>query len=252
MVAIPLIVKTVIDGPLADGDRAGVVRWAAVAAGLALVEMFLAFSRRYLLALVSTDLETELRDDLYAHLQRLDVGFHDRWQSGQLLSRAMTDLVDHPALRRLRRGLLRPHHRAGGRDLRGPARASRAAGAAHVRRRHPRRVAVPPLRAAVPRDRPPHPGPDRRPHDHDRGGRQGHPRPQGVRPWPGGVRRLRAPGHRDPRHPDRAHHAAHPVRLGARRHPEPHAHGGAARRRARGRARAASPSAAWSRSCPTC
>lgn len=92
MVAIPLIVKTVIDGPLADGDRAGVVRWAAVAAGIALVEVFLAFSRRYLLTLVSTGLETELRDDLYAQLQRLDVGFHDKWQSGQLLSRAMTDL----------------------------------------------------------------------------------------------------------------------------------------------------------------
>jgi ATP-binding cassette subfamily B protein len=92
MVAIPLIVKTVIDGPLADGDRAGVVRWAAVAAAIALIEVFLAFSRRYLLTLVSTGLETELRDDLYAQLQRLDVGFHDKWQSGQLLSRAMTDL----------------------------------------------------------------------------------------------------------------------------------------------------------------
>ena len=33
-----------------------------------------------------------MRNDLYAQLQRLDVGFHDRWQSGQLLSRAMTDL----------------------------------------------------------------------------------------------------------------------------------------------------------------
>ena len=41
---------------------------------------------------LSTGLETNLRDDLYAQLQRLDVGFHDRWQSGQLLSRAMTDL----------------------------------------------------------------------------------------------------------------------------------------------------------------
>jgi ATP-binding cassette subfamily B protein len=40
-----------------------------------------------------TNLETALRDDLYAQLQRLDVGFHDRWQSGQLLSRAMTDLA---------------------------------------------------------------------------------------------------------------------------------------------------------------
>ena len=30
--------------------------------------------------------------DLYAHLQRLPVGFHDRWQSGQLLSRVTSDL----------------------------------------------------------------------------------------------------------------------------------------------------------------
>ena len=92
MVAIPLIVKTVIDGPLTTGDRAAVLRWAALAAAIALVEVFFAFSRRYLLTLVSTGLETELRDDLYAQLQRLDVGFHDKWQSGQLLSRAMTDL----------------------------------------------------------------------------------------------------------------------------------------------------------------
>jgi ATP-binding cassette subfamily B protein len=92
MVAVPLIVKAVVDGPLADGDRAGVVRWAGLAAAIACVEVFLAFSRRYLLTLVSTGLETALRNDLYAQLQRLDVGFHDRWQSGQLLSRAMTDL----------------------------------------------------------------------------------------------------------------------------------------------------------------
>jgi ATP-binding cassette subfamily B protein len=92
MIAIPLIVKHVIDGPLADGDRAAVVRWAAVAGGLAVTEVFLAFGRRYLLTLTATGLETQLRDDLYAKLQQLDVGFHDRWQSGQLLSRAMTDL----------------------------------------------------------------------------------------------------------------------------------------------------------------
>jgi ATP-binding cassette, subfamily B, bacterial len=91
-VALPLIVKTVIDGPLHDGDRAGILRWCAVAVGLATVEIGLAFTRRYLLALVATELETAVRNDLYAHLQRLDVGFHDRWQSGQLLSRATSDL----------------------------------------------------------------------------------------------------------------------------------------------------------------
>ena len=64
-----------------------------MAVGLAVLEIVLAFVRRFLLAIVATELETALRDDLYAHLQRLDVGFHDRWQSGQLLSRATTDLA---------------------------------------------------------------------------------------------------------------------------------------------------------------
>ena len=92
LIALPLIVKAVIDGPLAEGDRDGIARWAALAAVFAVLEGFLAFGRRYCLSVVSTGLETRLRDDLYAKLQRLDVGFHDRWQSGQLLSRAMTDL----------------------------------------------------------------------------------------------------------------------------------------------------------------
>ncbi|MEY2447757.1 MAG: ATP-binding cassette, subfamily bacterial, partial [Acidimicrobiaceae bacterium] len=91
-VALPLIVKTVIDGPLHDGDRRGIVFWAGVAGVLAALDIAMGFGRRYLLAVVATELETQLRDDLYAHLQRLDVGFHDRWQSGQLLSRATTDL----------------------------------------------------------------------------------------------------------------------------------------------------------------
>lgn len=92
-VAMPLVVKAVIDGPIVHHDRAGIVRWAMFAMSLAIVEMSLNHVRRSQLAVVSTDLETALRDDLYRQMQRLDVGFHDRWQSGQLLSRSMTDLA---------------------------------------------------------------------------------------------------------------------------------------------------------------
>src|SRR3954462_9074099 len=91
--AMPLIIAAVIDGPLKTGDHAGIVRWCALGIVLAAIEVALNFVRRYLLAIVATELETRLRDDLYEHLQRLDVGFHDRWQSGQLLSRATTDLA---------------------------------------------------------------------------------------------------------------------------------------------------------------
>jgi ATP-binding cassette, subfamily B, bacterial len=92
-VGTPLIVKVVIDGPLVAGDRGAIFRWCLLAGVVAIVEMVLAHTRRRLLAVLSTELETTLRDELYAKMQALDVGFHDRWQSGQLLSRSMTDLA---------------------------------------------------------------------------------------------------------------------------------------------------------------
>src|SRR5207302_4973121 len=65
-------------------------------AGLALLlgvlDCGLAVGRRFVMAAGATGLERDLRDALYEHLQRLHVGFHDRWQSGQMLSRAMGDI----------------------------------------------------------------------------------------------------------------------------------------------------------------
>ncbi len=89
----PLIAKAVIDGPIADREKAAILPWIVLAVGLAVVETGLARFRRVFLATTAMDVETNLRDDLYRHLQRLDVGFHDRWQSGQLLSRATSDIA---------------------------------------------------------------------------------------------------------------------------------------------------------------
>ena len=52
----------------------------------------LAFIRRLMLAYAATEMETVMRNDFYAHIQRLDLAFHDRWQTGQLLSRANSDI----------------------------------------------------------------------------------------------------------------------------------------------------------------
>lgn len=91
--AIPLVAKAVIDGPIHDRSRAGLWPLGGLAFALGIVELVLNHRRRVALAEVALGLETRLRDDLYAHLQRLDVGFHDRWQSGQLLSRATGDIA---------------------------------------------------------------------------------------------------------------------------------------------------------------
>jgi ATP-binding cassette subfamily B protein len=88
---VPLVVKAVIDGPLARGDRKGIFWLAMCVLVLGLLESLAAFTRRLTAGKVALGLETELRNDLYRHLQQLPVSFHDDWQSGQLLSRAMTD-----------------------------------------------------------------------------------------------------------------------------------------------------------------
>ena len=89
---LPVVTQRMIDGPLSHGDRPGVGPIALLALAIGLVDGGLAFVRRLMLAYAATDMETEMRDDFYAHVQRLDLAFHDRWQTGQLLSRANSDI----------------------------------------------------------------------------------------------------------------------------------------------------------------
>jgi ATP-binding cassette subfamily B protein len=88
---IPLVIEAIIDGPVRH-HRGGLVALVGLALLFGLGEGFLLFIRRWVLASAATGIETDIRNDLYAHLQRLPVSFHDGWQSGQLLSRATTDL----------------------------------------------------------------------------------------------------------------------------------------------------------------
>ncbi|MEU1755907.1 ABC transporter ATP-binding protein [Micromonospora matsumotoense] len=90
--AVPLVVQRVVDGPIARHDEAGLLRLGGLALLLGLVEAVLIFIRRWSQSSSSVGMEATIRADLYAHLQRLPAGFHDRWQSGQLLSRAISDL----------------------------------------------------------------------------------------------------------------------------------------------------------------
>jgi ATP-binding cassette subfamily B protein len=91
-IVVPLVVRQVVDGPVRQRDSGGLIAMGALAIGLGLVEALLIFIRRWTQAASAIGMETALRRDIYAHLQRLPIAFHDRWQSGQLLSRATTDL----------------------------------------------------------------------------------------------------------------------------------------------------------------
>ncbi|WP_420368946.1 ABC transporter ATP-binding protein [Curtobacterium sp. L1-20] len=90
--AIPYVLQWLVDGPLSSKDDAQI--WPAGLAVLALgaLEAFFIASRRRMVMRPSTRIETSMRNALYAKLQDLPVAFHDRWESGQLLSRSVSDL----------------------------------------------------------------------------------------------------------------------------------------------------------------
>ncbi|MBB5906098.1 ABC transporter ATP-binding protein [Actinoalloteichus hymeniacidonis] len=91
--AIPLVIQRIIDGPIADSDLTGLAWMVGFVLLLGSMEAVLLFLRRRLISAPTTGIEARMRYDLYHHLQRLPVGFHDQWSSGQLLSRAINDLA---------------------------------------------------------------------------------------------------------------------------------------------------------------
>ncbi|GAA4478321.1 ABC transporter ATP-binding protein [Microbacterium panaciterrae] len=89
---VPLLLQVVLEGPIASGQIMPIV-WGAVAVTvLALGEAVMVWLRRQFVLKPATQVEYTMRTQLYARLQTLPVAFHDRWQSGQLLSRMMQDI----------------------------------------------------------------------------------------------------------------------------------------------------------------
>ncbi|WP_336205613.1 ABC transporter ATP-binding protein [Nonomuraea sp. LPB2021202275-12-8] len=91
-IALPLVGEQVVDGPVRDGDSGALLLLGSLALGLGVLEALLIFLRRWAQIKPVLGLETQIRDDVYEHLQRLPMSFHGDWQSGQLLSRVTTDL----------------------------------------------------------------------------------------------------------------------------------------------------------------
>jgi ATP-binding cassette subfamily B protein len=91
--SIPKVIQYIIDGPIA-GHRLGQLRpMAGLLVVIGLLEFGFIYLRRNYSGIASLRMETDLRNDFYAHLQSLQVSFHDNWQSGQLLSRAISDIA---------------------------------------------------------------------------------------------------------------------------------------------------------------
>ncbi|TPW72765.1 ABC transporter ATP-binding protein [Schumannella sp. 10F1B-5-1] len=89
---IPLVLQTLVDGPLSSRDGTQIVPAVILVLVLGAAEAVFIALRRWFVLTPGTHVEATMRNAFYAKLQDLPVAFHDRWASGQLLSRAMSDL----------------------------------------------------------------------------------------------------------------------------------------------------------------
>ncbi len=91
-IAIPLVTRALIDGPIARRDLGPLLPLGLLALALGILEAVLIFVRRWVQSNAVLGVETTMRHDLYDRLQQLPMAFHGLWQSGQLLSRVTNDL----------------------------------------------------------------------------------------------------------------------------------------------------------------
>lgn len=89
--AIPQLLQDLVNS-LVEGGVSALVPAVLLILGLGLAEALFVLLRRWLVLMPGTFVEADMRNSLYARLQDLPVAFHDRWASGQLLSRAVSDL----------------------------------------------------------------------------------------------------------------------------------------------------------------
>jgi ABC-type multidrug transport system fused ATPase/permease subunit len=90
-VAIPWLSGRAID-QVREGDKPGLTTLALAILAAGVLRLALTVSRRLIAGRVSLGVELDLRNGMYEHLQKLELGFFDRQQTGQLMSRATVDL----------------------------------------------------------------------------------------------------------------------------------------------------------------
>ena len=81
-ILIPLQIKALIDGPIAQHDQSGVLPLGLTVLGLGVLEAVLIWWRRWTQSNAVLSVETAMRRDLYDRLQSLPMSFHSKWQSG--------------------------------------------------------------------------------------------------------------------------------------------------------------------------
>jgi ABC-type multidrug transport system fused ATPase/permease subunit len=89
---VPRIVQLTIDNALVGGETGLLVIYGLTLLAVAIVRFAVGVGRRLTTGKASLGIEYDLRNRVWAHLLRQPAGYYDRWPTGQLMSRAMSDI----------------------------------------------------------------------------------------------------------------------------------------------------------------
>jgi len=91
-VIVPLIIKAGIDGLSRSAPARTLLFYAGLMLGVALVKAVFQFWMRWILIGISRDVEYDLRNDLFAHLEKLSQRYYNETRTGDLMSKLTNDL----------------------------------------------------------------------------------------------------------------------------------------------------------------
>ncbi|MEA2516045.1 MAG: ATP-binding cassette, subfamily multidrug efflux pump, partial [Thermomicrobiales bacterium] len=95
---IPAVLARAIDRGIAGRDRDYLVWAAVVIVGLAALQGVFTFTRTYVSQVLAEQVAYDIRNELYAHLQRLSFSYYDTAQTGQVMARATDDITNIRAM----------------------------------------------------------------------------------------------------------------------------------------------------------
>ena len=93
VVAVPLLLRDIVDLGVAPRDPSVVVRLAVVVAGLAVLDATLGVAQRWFSARIGEGLIFDLRTEVFGHVLRQPIAFFTRAQTGSLVSRLNSDVI---------------------------------------------------------------------------------------------------------------------------------------------------------------
>jgi ATP-binding cassette, subfamily B, multidrug efflux pump len=92
--AVPQIIKDAIDNGIATGQASALFAAGGLILGLALIRGVAGFGQRYYGEWLTHRVAYDFRNDFYNAVQGLPFSFHDRTQTGDLMSRATSDISE--------------------------------------------------------------------------------------------------------------------------------------------------------------